>query len=95
MLRKKMGYGKVTFDFLFEKRIHSNTRIFLEIFRNVFQWDAFLLPGDSGVPLEPTFSCLMQGTSSISQGAAQSFHASYLLYVFLCCCFDFLSGEII
>lgn len=87
MSGKKMGSGKVTFDFLFEKRIHPNKRIFLEILRNVFQWNTFLLPGDSCVPFELKFSCLRQGTSSINQGAEQSsliiFSSCFSMLLFL------------
>lgn len=82
MSGKKMGSGKVTIDFLFEKRIHSNKRIFWEIFRNVFQWDTFLIPGDSCVPFELKFSCLMQGTSSINQGAEHSHFTHHICFMF-------------
>lgn len=47
MSGKKMGSCKGTFDFLFEKQILPNKRVFLEIFKNVFQWDTFSFPGDS------------------------------------------------
>lgn len=47
MSGKGMDSCKGTFDFLFQKQILPNKKIFFEIFRNVFQWDTFLLPGNA------------------------------------------------
>lgn len=42
-----MSSCKGPFDFLFEKQILPDKRVFFEMFRNVFQQHAFFLPGDS------------------------------------------------